>query len=687
MSLFYFLIPIIIIFGAQRLIGLGFTGWDTHDLSFDNFVYFRDCLANGMLPLWNPFIQSGTFFPSLFQIGHFALFQFPFAVLALLVPPMLAYEWMLQFVVLMGGVGAYVYFRAAESEQDIACLGAFIYTLTTMVVNIGQVWFIFSFAALPWLLAAAHAIVKGERKLSNWPLFGILLGFVYASGYQWMNLVNTGIFVAYVLFTYRYCAERARLEEVGLRLVLFLLPLLAVHLILIYPGLANLGFNYSGFSGDYANPEPRLRALGGGGWAYTYNDPFQAILGLINWASFRPGAGAGWTLGAGWATCLLLINAICRKPKLRPEYYFWGAIVAAGLIYSSATGHHLSALIRRVPLFSSNRWWVLGVDYSIIALVILTVTWLGDAVGNGVLNAVGRGKWCLRTFLAFLVLFLLYQHAPWYEFVVLSGLYFVLGVDGFISSRRHQLVAVAALAIFDWLLLVYCLPGGSICKPQHCEKTYRAALAGRIVSPVLMDLNERRLGISKDYDYTDTDWYVRKSPYSHGYDPLGNPIYWHLKDTQVVAHLFTVAQDIREEARILRAGYENDNRYVDAVVSDILARPDIPTINIPVSKAGPAVKISAKILHTELWPNKAVVRVQTNGPVLVSFNNNFVPGWEVFVDGKKAQLLSVNHIFMGTLLPAEGSYTVQFKFQPVSLILAIMAPYVALLAALLLFVL
>ena len=209
-SLLCFLMPTILIFSRQKLIDHAFTGWDTHDLSFVNFVYFRDCLASGHIPLWNPFIQSGTFFPSFFQIGFFSPFEFSFALLALILPPLPVYEWMIQFVVLMGGIGGYVFFRSIDVDHDLSCLGATILTITTLVINIGQIWFIFALGALPWMLAIAHAIVEGKWRLSAYPVFGIIFGFAYACGYPWMNLVNTVLFASYTGYIF-LSAKRAHM--------------------------------------------------------------------------------------------------------------------------------------------------------------------------------------------------------------------------------------------------------------------------------------------------------------------------------------------------------------------------------------------------------------------------------------------------------------------------------------------
>jgi hypothetical protein len=199
-----------------------------------------------------------------------------------------------------------------------------------------------------------------------------------------------------------------------------------------------------------------------------------------------------------------------------------------------------------------------------------------------------------------------------------------------------------------------------------------------------VDRNERRPGTQREYVDSDTKWYIEKSPDSQGYDNLGNPIYWHLKDTPIVAHLFSIAAATRPQADIRRSDFASDNLYVDALVADVLSTPKIPTVDVPLAgqtRSGAAAQDS--ILHTELAPNSGTVQVRTDGPSLVSFNDNYAPGWDVFVDGKKAPLIHVERLFMGAAVQ-QGTHTVTFRFRPVRVIAALLAPYAALIAAMLL---
>ncbi|HVA66145.1 MAG TPA: hypothetical protein VNK24_04385 [Elusimicrobiota bacterium] len=412
-SLLCFLVPVLLVFSLPKLIGFKHTGWDTHDLAFTNFVYFSDALTSGHVPLWNPFIQSGTFFPSLNNIGLFSPFELPFALIARVLPPLTVFEWLIQFIVLLGGIGAYTFFRCENLEHDLACLGAVLYACTTLEVNVGQLGFVFSFAALAWMLATAHAVVSDKGSRLVWPIFGIILGFAFSCGYPWMNFVNVGIFSSYAVFIYCLARPRADIKKTIARFALFLLPLLATYLILIAPGYLNLHFNYAHFFGDYINPEPRLRALGAQAEHFQYQNLWQSLGTLIS--PITLGTPPGWTMGAGWIPFLLLINAVFERRKPRASYFYWTALLIIGILYANGI-RPMPHLARIVPLFNANRWWVLGLDYSVVALIVLALLQTQDSFNQSSLKAVGKAKIYSLLFAAALIIFLGLLQTEWVIF-------------------------------------------------------------------------------------------------------------------------------------------------------------------------------------------------------------------------------------------------------------------------------
>ena len=686
-SLLYFLLPVIVVFSGQNLVGARYTAWDTHDFGFTNFLYFSDSIFQGIIPLWNPFIQSGTFFPSLNNAGLFSPLVFPFALIAHFLSPVVVYEWLIQFIILLGGIGTYLFCRSAKLEHDLACLGATIYLITTLIPNMGQFGFIFTLSLLPWMLAAAHAITERKLSLAAWPLFGVLCGFAMASGYPWMNLVNCGIFVGYTAFL--HCSDRSNSREVAFRFIYFLLPALLTYSLFIFPGYSDLIFNYSNFAGDYIYPAEEVqRGINSSTLkSHHYDSLWTAIKVLINpdlfgvtFAGWRSETTTGWSMGVGFITALLLVNAALKKPEIKLVYYFWIALAAAGLFYASAN-QPMAYLSKHLPLFSSNRWWFLGLDYSVIALLVLALLWTQDAFSKAALTLPGGLGLTVIKYgvLLVLILFLLGQRIPAGPVLIILSAIAVLTFQELTRNRRGQIIFLTVLAVAEALLLVRTWANDNTYGSSFLmNKRYSEQVKQRNSSPIIINQNERIT--------TSTDWHISKTPSSGGNNNLGNPLYWYIQGTPIVSQLFTLANNSRQEKTIRRADYKNDNTYVDAIIGDILSNPQIPTADIPLTiNSELGTSTPSRILHTELQPNKGIVSVEIAEPTLVIFNSNYAPGWEAYVNGKPVPLIKINHLFMGVEIKESGHQNVTFEYKPTMVIVTIFLPYIALLIFSLLF--
>ncbi len=65
-------------------------------------------------------------------------------------------------------------------------------------------------------------------------------------------------------------------------------------------------------------------------------------------------------------------------------------------------------------------------------------------------------------------------------------------------------------------------------------------------------------------------------------------------------------------------------------------------------------------LEGEVTKKTAVINVTTDRPAILRFSQRFQPGWTVFVDGNRAELLTVDYLCMGVALPP-GSHQVEFR--------------------------
>lgn len=82
-----------------------------------------------------------------------------------------------------------------------------------------------------------------------------------------------------------------------------------------------------------------------------------------------------------------------------------------------------------------------------------------------------------------------------------------------------------------------------------------------------------------------------------------------------------------------------------------------PGAGLPAAQPGGG---SFKSVEAEVSKKAAVIEVQTDRPAVLRFAQHLQPGWKVYVDGKKAELLRVDYLCMGAVVPA-GKHTVEFR--------------------------
>lgn len=666
-----------LIFFHRNLLGKAYTGWDTYYGGFMSFLYFSDSLWNGSLPLWNHFIQSGTFFPSFNNIGLFSPFQLVFVLLSWVISPLYAYELMVQAVILVGGVGGYLLFRSFGSDRLIALFGVTAFLLSTQMPIVGQLGFLFSLSSFPWLIFACIKIADehNERLFTRYIFLGTLGALYTASGYLWMNLINlliTAFFLAGLYYKRSANWGSARRIIIG-NLAVFFGAYILLYVGLEIPGLQNTHFNYDLFSGDYLSPEPRLRSLDASRMEiFSYGSIYSALIGAID---PRLLANKMWSIGAGWVVVLILLFARWKKHFSALQAFF-AVMLGVSILYMAGPGTFFGKVVKHIPIINANRWWMLGAFYANIALVSLAVLKLtsftngSERVKSHNIRSVIIG--CLLLSLLVLI------GAPVIEFALVAiagALIWCLGSGG---QRRRDWVLWCLMVVN---IVAFASMGKSFW--VHTSQTdmvsgYAAQTASHN-SQIAITKNYRRLGKNTTYIWSDEQWLWQKVPFSHGYNNMGNPLYWYVKDEAFLEWLVFVTQDVRRERELGRKNFPSDNEFAKAMMGDVLADTSRPTIegthfrNLLLRP-----RFQWKLNELNVEPNTARMRVATDAAAFLIFNNVHYPGWKAYVNGKKAELVRTNRIFQGVFLEGAGDYDVVFKFRPVATIALILLPYIVL---------
>ena len=654
-----------------------YTGWDTHDIGFVNFLYFSDCLKNGIIPLWNHYTLAGSNFVNFNYVGLFSPPGLIFTFLSWYINPVYSYEIMIQFAVFMGGVGSYLLFRTYSSDKQIALFGstAFVVALQPIV---GQLGFVFSLGSLPWLIYACDRITNHQNiNILVCIFWGTLFSLYISYGYLWMNFVNLTIAVFYStgVFLNKHIATLSENKKTtitnGIHLLAFFSTILFIYGGLQVPGYLNMHFNYNMFNGDYLSPEPRLRSLARVP-SYSYNSIYQALIGAINpyiatnlksFFSELP----KWSLGMGLIPTMMLLILPWKKPL--GQQIFWLLLLCTAVMYSSGNNNFVGRIIAHIPILNANRWLFVGLFYVSIFLFFLIMIRMPLLKGP-----INKKAYVFKTcMVGCIFLFLLsWFHSPIKEFIVLLMGVLLIGLLGVTKNEQVWKSTLTLLIVLN----VTSFPHSHSLLLSH---EYSQKIADR-KKEVTIQKNHRRLGSGSDYMFNDEQWLVDKIPFSHGYNNLSNPLYWYLKNEPFLEKLVSVSQHIRIERSIFRANYPSDNEFANALMKDVLrdtTRPTVQAKQYQPLMLKPDFMWELKKLHIE--PNTALMQITTNGAALVVFNNVYAPGWQVYINGKSAKLIRTNRIFQGVFLNKAGNYDVAFKYQPIGTIVFILLPYIILL--------
>ena len=661
-----------------------FTGWDTHSYGFVYFLYFSDALKSGFIPLWNPLIQSGNFFPNFFNAGLFYPFELFFVILGWAIGPLLSFELMIQVSIIIGAVGTYWLLSHWKINSFLALIGSFFYALIVLAPVVGQIWYTISFASLPWLIyACAYLSDKKVGSLTTpWLLFGLLYVFFISGGYLWLNLMNLLLAFSFVATKHIFAAspsktsERHSLKWVFGAPLQLLIYIAGIYACIVLPCFLHLQFNYSEFLGDFASPDGRLRGLKLLGQTAGHGGALETIIGnidpLINLN--QPWAKEGvFTYGGGWTLWILFVISLITKWSKRQV--FWLILLGLGITYSAGSDTFLGSILMQIPIVNGNRYW-LGVGTSYASIFLLFVAF--DKLNLLSENELNKKTLLIRLGIVVIlgITFLLYIYAPPIEYWVLifSGLF--LGLYVLSNSRLVSHWALLSLVVMS-LSYILITPYRAYSNPA-LEKEYLERITNR-KQDVTVRQNHRQLATGTELNYYDTDWIYQKIPFAHGYNHLGNPQYWYVKNSPFLENMVVATQLARPALEINRHKLKSDNEYAEKIAADVLSDPLVPTIQPSDYKAIKASDQFASVIsNLEVNPNNVQFTIDINAPAHIILNMLYAPGWSVTINGKIQTSYIANHLYQGIDLDDPGKYQVEFHYRPYLSIALLSAPYVLL---------
>lgn len=117
------------------------------------------------------------------------------------------------------------------------------------------------------------------------------------------------------------------------------------------------------------------------------------------------------------------------------------------------------------------------------------------------------------------------------------------------------------------------------------------------------------------------------------------------------AVLFYDYEIIKDKKSIIRRFYSDDFDFRNKLILE-----KDPHLQSKMSAKGKA----DFILYS---PNKIIINTKTQAPAILFLSDNFYPGWEVWVNSEKTEILRADYTFRSVVVP-KGDSKVEFKYSP-----------------------
>lgn len=606
--LFIFLFCCLMYF--KPLSGIYLAGWDTFDLHTVHFLYAADIWKlESLIPTWNPLVLSGNpVLTNLFNSSIWGPIDLAFILLSSLIDSFFVAKLIVFFPLFCFSISLYMlsgYWRIKEEYRPaLAILPAII----TFIPVYGQIAFLYSFAFFSLLVLFLYQEnVDGSRTPSsgrslNIFLKTIFLASLFIKGYFYLNIC--ALFFSAVLLGLIIWDRREASRLFLVNGFFFTIPIL-FYLIFHLEGLLAWKGLYQEFVGDLVIDEPRMRQLQLME-RFTVPDIYGLFYQLF-WGhnSWFQGLGALWFL-----VPVGLFVSIKRKVFSRAVAILALIVIVFSLTFSMKASI-LENIILQIPLIGSFRWAFFNlslVGLFVSPLVVVAAAELEDLFKN-------HRRQYRRAVYIFLIIFAAYTQ--------------ITHKKSYYKERFNK---------------------ETIGRQRHLQNPYK----------------EKELINEVDYDFQNYQWLSHKTPISHGYDNVSSIFYWRQKDFVFNKYFVSFPARLQHIENDRRSAFTSDNEYLDSIIDQVDLEGDyflvsknvsLPEEKEPVEADHPEINFSATGFSIE-------VEKQRPGKEAVVITQNFHPGWQAFVNGKRTSIFPVNKTFLGIFLDDEGKNRIEFYFLP-----------------------
>ncbi|HEY61885.1 MAG TPA: YfhO family protein [Anaerolineae bacterium] len=669
---------------------------------YPNTLYLKQAIINfHEIPLWSDMIMSG--YP--FAADPLSGLWYPPGWIALLFPLPLGFNLLTLIHLVIGGVGMYLYLKAIGIHDWGAIFGGLAFELMPKVFahyGAGHLSLIYAITWTPWLFFASQALFHENKTIKKVVFPAIFLALIFLADPRWVVYAG-GIWIVYML-AHRYNpgeilgGGRARefsllVSQVKSRLkVILSVGLLSFAL---SAPLALPLIEYTHYS---------TRTMMRANDVLIYSLPMERLLDLMfpDYGGFHE-----WVTYFGGILFVLVILALINCFD-EFEVRFWSIVSGVLILYSLGSHLPFSDFISLMPGLDLLRvpprgLFIVGFGFSILGSVAVdrlffnfnnedintkrTRLYLVGLVSFVLIVSISitimtknlqpKFYWgTLMTILGTIIIFIALRDKRYHSY--LFGFLLVISIvdwlvfdfsaiefrsPGEIANENRKLAE--ELAQDNGYFRVYS-PSYSL--PQNLAAEYGFELVDGI-DPLQLESYGKFM--KQASGVPDNGYSVTIPPFAMG-DPRNdnknykpNPVLLGLLNTKYVVSVY----DLKVDGLIFQDNIDGIRLYRNEAY--------LPRAWVQSSLFNKEMKAPVEI--TKKTSNKIVLRAK--GPGVVVISEIIYPGWKVFVNGKRAKLLSPYGLLRGVKIE-EGEQIVEFIYKPLILAIGLIIFIIAILVIL-----
>ncbi|WP_392386213.1 YfhO family protein [Marinomonas primoryensis] len=629
-----------------------YTGWDTHDVFFTEFILFADSINSGFFPIINNFIQSGSFIPVGSKNFLYTIYAFPFLMLSKFINPIYAFELFISFLFLVSASGMYLYIDKLGSGKKVAILISVVYMLSLPMPISGQLGYVYSWAVAPWLLYFYHLTAEKERiSFLSAILLGLALGLFIVGAGPWHLLVIYSFSAVYSLVI------KGKIFKPNVQFFLILILSFFIYFIINFEGFKDVYFSYFWVGSDYASPEPRLRSFYEQPPRLVLQSLYASFLNLID-INFLRAAGfssSSWYNGLGYLAALYFVFSIYFYRSQEKYIYiniFLIVLVAFFLAYSSSPYLGIYEYYNMIPVFSLHRWLGEGVGFSIYFIMVFwAIRFSGGLIKE--VNLASLSSWIFILIMLFIPLYFNGMK------ITFSFSLFLIPVIIFLRLKNFNIIFLLLLAFYVYFFTLT-HPVSSMTK--NIDFVNSVAERNKTVE---IKENSRIQFDSNVYEFYVPQNFLEKKLTTHGYNIVGDPFFWYVKNhdlTKTVVSFFNCSRYSSLSLDASSKGASND--FIVHAVREI--EDEYPVLMVydknDVRVADECYVDSDAVDDFVMTPSSIKFNYNSVEPGILLISTPYRDGWHAVVNGNAQPIIKTSGRMLGIKVNSQGLHNVEITY-------------------------